>query len=552
MNADIQTKAVPQVPAPREPGSVLRIGVLILLTLLTAVGSWLTHRMIADHQQSRFDHEVRRIEYAVTQRMNAYVQVLRGSLGLFEASEVVSRAEWMRYVDTLQLDQRYPGFKALSYLAAVTPQDLDAFVQKVRAEPLPQGMSNPKVLSAFTPGLPHGAPVGTVPVPLHALVLYVAPLNPDNELAIGRDQMREPGRRAALELSIATHNVVLSPRLRMPQVGGSEVGFVAYLPVMRGDQPTGWLTAAFFADRFMEGLLRELPQALDIEIYDGDTLDANTLLYSTHGVDELGGPRPLTQDATAKFHRVSRISLPGRQWSLRFVASAGFVPFSDRLAPWLVALGGLLATLLFYVVERASARWRALAARLSIQTAQLREAEAAIRHRATHDPLTGLANRALFMDRLHTARERSVRRGGSFALAYIDIDNFKPVNDQLGHHVGDELLKAIADRLRSKLRKEDTVARLGGDEFALILEGQLEPPGLAERLCNEIIAALSEPYAIGQNVVRVGASVGLALYPQHGADSEALIVAADSAMYQAKRGGRQRCVVAEVETADRA
>lgn len=520
------------------------------MLLLTAAGSWLTHRLIVEHQQSRFDYEVRRIEYAVVQRMNAYVQVLRGALGLFEASDEVDRIEWLRYVGTLRLDQRYPGFKALSYLAAVKPEDLDAFVARVRAEPLPPGLSHPDVLRAFTPGVPHGVSAEAAPGPLHALVLHIAPLNPDNELALGRDQMREPGRRTALELSLATRDVVLTPRQRMPQVGGSQVGFVAYLPVMRGDQPAGWLTAAFFADRFMEGLLGELPRALDLEIYDSATPDAATLMYSTAGVDAQGGPRPLSPEVRAPFTRSSRIDMPGRTWSLRYVAAPGFVPVTDRLAPWLVAAGGLLATLLFYAVARAGEQWREQAARLAMQAEKLRVAEAAVRHQATHDPLTGLANRALFLDRLHTARERSLRRGSGFALAYIDIDDFKPVNDRYGHHVGDVLLKAIADRLRDKLRREDTVARLGGDEFALILEDRLDPPGLAERLCTELIDTLREPYALGPHTVRIGASLGLALFPQHGADCDALIVAADSAMYRAKRSGKQRCAVAETPTAD--
>lgn len=542
MTTGANHQAGPETPAPWELWTSLRLAVLLFLLLITAAATWQTRQLIAQYQQSRFENEVRRIEYAIEQRMNAYVQVLRGGLGLFQASTEVSRIEWLRYVETLNVNQRYPGFKALSYLAAVKPENMDSFIARVRAEPLPPGLTSPAVLRAFTPLTPVGAPLETAPLPLHAPVLYVAPLNPDNELAIGRDQMREPGRRAALERSIATRDAVLTPRLRMPQVGGSQVGFIAYLPVMRGDEPSGWLTAAFFADGFMDGLLGESPLALEFEIYDGAAGDAAARLYSTAGVDAEGGPKALRAAADAPFTHISQIDLPGRQWTVRYAAAPGLVPFTDRLAPWLVAVGGLLATLLFYAIARAGTQWRAQAALLARQAEGLRQAEAAIRHQATHDPLTGLANRVLFMDRIQTARERAHRRSGTFALAYIDIDGFKPVNDSYGHHVGDDLLKAIAERLRTQLRKGDTVARLGGDEFAVILEGALEPPGLAQSLCNEIVECLSAPYVLGPHRVRVGASLGLALYPQHGTDCDALIVAADSAMYQAKRGGKHRSV----------
>lgn len=524
----------------------MRMAVVLLLLLATALGTWQTRQLIAAHQQSRFDYEVRRIDYAVAQRMNAYVQVLRGGLGLFQASDEVTRQDWLRYVETLHLGQRYPGFKALSFLAAVKPQDLPAFIARARAEPLPLGLRNASVLRDFKLLPPIGAPPLTETLPLHAPVFYVAPLNADNELAIGRDQMQEPGRRRALALSVATGEVALTPRVRMPQVGGSQVGFIAYLAVLRDGEPRGWLTAAFFADGFMGGLLGETPPAIAFEIHDSATAATGTLLYSTAGVDAEGGPRPLPASTPATLRHLSQLDLPGRQWTVRYATEPGFVPFTDRLAPWLVAVGGLLATLLFYAVARAGAQWRAQAARLAQQAAELREADAAIRHQATHDPLTGLANRALFMDRIQTALDRAQRRNGTFALAYIDIDDFKPVNDTHGHHVGDALLQAVADRLRGKLRKDDTVARLGGDEFALILEGALEPPRLAQRLCDEIVATLCAPYVLGAHTVRVGASLGLALYPAHGGDCDALIVAADDAMYRAKRSGKNRSAVAPV------
>lgn len=187
---------------------------------------------------------------------------------------------------------------------------------------------------------------------------------------------------------------------------------------------------------------------------------------------------------------------------------------------------------------------------LTEEIAEREMIEAMVRHQAGHDSLTGLPNRMLFNDRLHVAIQRASRHDGSFALAFIDIDGFKAVNDTHGHPAGDALLQDIAARLSGNLRGNDTVARLGGDEFALILDS-IDDPQLALRLCEKICSALGEPYTLRVNgvtvEVRVGASIGVA--PFAGTDradaQEQLMQTADHAMYAAKRGGKNRCVLAD-------
>lgn len=175
--------------------------------------------------------------------------------------------------------------------------------------------------------------------------------------------------------------------------------------------------------------------------------------------------------------------------------------------------------------------------------------EAKVRHQASHDMLTGLPNRMLFHDRLLGAIQRAHRHHERFALACIDIDGFKGVNDTHGHPAGDALLQEIATRLSAHLRGNDTVARLGGDEFALILE-EIGDPQQAMHLCQKLCAALGEPYALRINdrsiEVRIGASIGIAPYlPDDRPDAdEQLIQTADRAMYQAKRTGKNRCMLA--------
>jgi diguanylate cyclase (GGDEF)-like protein/PAS domain S-box-containing protein len=160
-----------------------------------------------------------------------------------------------------------------------------------------------------------------------------------------------------------------------------------------------------------------------------------------------------------------------------------------------------------------------------------------IRHLAFHDPLTGLPNRALLLDRLQHAIQRAMREDSRLALLFIDLDRFKAINDTLGHDIGDELLREVATRIKSRLRGMDTVARMGGDEFVLLIE-DLDDPGHSAVLAGEIVADITQPLEIQGHDIRVGASIGIACFPEDGDDALSLMKHADTAMYAAKSDGR--------------
>jgi diguanylate cyclase (GGDEF)-like protein len=165
------------------------------------------------------------------------------------------------------------------------------------------------------------------------------------------------------------------------------------------------------------------------------------------------------------------------------------------------------------------------------------EAEEQIWHLACQDALTGLPNRSLFSDRLEFALSRAERENISLAVHCLDLNDFKGVNDTLGHAVGDELLRQVAGRLSATLRSSDTVARLGGDEFAII-QTPIRSIDDAKQLSERVIETLDAPYRIGDHNVFTSASVGIALCPDHGDSSEQLLRFADTALYQAKDVGR--------------
>ena len=160
-------------------------------------------------------------------------------------------------------------------------------------------------------------------------------------------------------------------------------------------------------------------------------------------------------------------------------------------------------------------------------------------HAADHDVLTGLPNRNLLRDRTKQAIARAHRKYESFALLFLDLDEFKAVNDTMGHASGDALLIDVAKRLTDCVREEDTVARLGGDEFVVLLDGPTHQRQV-EAIANKILRTLREPFHLGVNSATVTASIGSSLYPRDGVDVESLLGHADAAMYRAKQMGRNQ------------
>jgi diguanylate cyclase (GGDEF)-like protein/PAS domain S-box-containing protein len=173
----------------------------------------------------------------------------------------------------------------------------------------------------------------------------------------------------------------------------------------------------------------------------------------------------------------------------------------------------------------------------AIDITERKRAEARVAFMAHHDALTALPNRVLLRLRMEEMLARIGRNGGTLAALCIDLDNFKSVNDTLGHSLGDLLLQHVADRLRGALRAQDTVARLGGDEFAILLADVAQPEE-ASTLAERLLEVVSEPYRLDGHLVAIGASIGIALAPCDGADPDRLLKNADMALYRAKADGK--------------
>ncbi len=170
------------------------------------------------------------------------------------------------------------------------------------------------------------------------------------------------------------------------------------------------------------------------------------------------------------------------------------------------------------------------------ELAQYSKAQQAL---ALHDPLTGLPNRRLLEDRIETTLQHANRNHHKAAIMYLDLDGFKAINDTYGHSYGDEVLKIVSQRLLASSRKEDTVARLGGDEFMVVL-GEVSGLADAQGPAAKLVEAVSEPFFINDLTLRLSTSIGISIYPDDAETVEALISIADYALYEAKRGGKNR------------
>jgi diguanylate cyclase (GGDEF)-like protein len=378
--------------------------------------------------------------------------------------------------------------------------------------------------------------------------------------AVGLDAGRSPEAAAAMRTSrdsnqvTASRGYVLLKDRSLPE-DQQQMAFVLAAPVFQdgnGADPEsfrGWLVMAMrggdFVDESLWAMSRDMVTVRLVDLTDGPP----EVIASP--------PVPLPAQA-GPLVRHRTIAVGNRRWQVEvqptqnFMAAAGKGPTALAFS-----LGGLITLLLTALVgilagtrrravtkvQQATAALRADIERRKATEARLREREDELRHLALHDPLTGLANRALFFERLAHAIVTHNRSGDTLAVLFVDLDGFKQINDNLGHHAGDGVLVEAAARLGRCVRSADTVARIGGDEFAILAE-RVSSPADAETVADHVVRALQAPFAVGGRPVAVTASVGVALRAPGTRSADEVLHRADAAMYAAKTAGKCRYLVA--------
>ncbi len=449
---------------------------------------------------------------------------------LIAADPELTNAELAAWYGSVDARTRYPGTLGFGFLQLVPASQLQRYVSLVRADPIP-GVPLPRgELKLNPPGSR----------PSYCLIrLGVAGIV--NRLipgGYGLDVCAIPGAgiagsQGSGEFSIFTSTLVTGEKIlavTAPVYRGGVRGSVAG----RQARMLGWVTGVFDIDKILgEAVGGDRGLAVAIAREETETPPA--------GEERTSGLSPVSK--IASIGTLSGTSLQ-RQFTLdadgRWLVTVSKRPDWGSLSPTLqgmaVVVGGALTSVLFFLLVQVLARGRARALRLVDEKTQQ------LHHQALHDVLTGLPNRALIMDRAEQMGTRSRRERTLEAALFVDVDNFKGVNDTFGHHVGDQLLRAIAARIRGVLRDSDTVGRLGGDEFVILAEGAslAGGPGL---IAERVIDVLGSPFELeGVSGTPLGASASIGISAGEGRTAEELLREADIALYEAKAAGKNRYV----------
>ncbi|NVO05205.1 MAG: diguanylate cyclase [Rhodoferax sp.] len=475
--------------------------------------------------RSQFDFALRETVSRIDQRVQGYEQMLRGVQSLFATTPWGNRAAMRSYVDTLQLDANFSGVQTLGVVEWVPAVHKEGHLVAMRQAGIAGYAIEPEgVREAYAPIVQREPYVGR------------------NRAPLGSDIWTDPVRREALErardsgLAAITGKVVL----KVDEQKAAPPGFILYLPVYAQGRPRdsvqqrrealiGWVYAAFHMSDFMASLYGSQSPGLSVAMFDGtDTVDA-ALLYRSDAADATDAAAPMA--APAGVSATEYMVEAGHNWTLSLRTQDAFQQRYGRSKATEIAVAGMLLSLMLAMLAWQMLHGRARA--LQLAAAMTEE----LRTMAQHDPLTGLPNRALFYDRLGQELARAKRLDGRFAMVFIDLDHFKPINDTYGHGVGDQVLRQVAQQLQHSVRASDTVGRIGGDEFVVLL-AQLSTTDSILALAEKLRLALKQTFVVEGHALVVSCSVGVAVYPQDGEDAVALTKAADDAMYEAKEAGR--------------
>jgi diguanylate cyclase (GGDEF)-like protein/PAS domain S-box-containing protein len=646
----------------------LSMGVVAIGILITYFAFRSAQSESDQNVRTYFDFRVRDSVNRIEQRVATYEQVLQGSAALFGASNRVERNVFKHYVASLHLAENYPGIQGVGFSLIVPSAQKGRHIAQVRREGFaeysisPEGERDP-----------------------YTSIIYLEPFSDRNLRAFGYDMYSERVRHVAMQNALESGSPSLSGKVRLVQESGKhdQAGFLMYLPVYRNDRPhttieerreniIGWVYSPFRMNDFMAGAQGERASDLDIELFDGENVSAESLMYNSDDSTMQHQTSPSELIAT------QRLQIIDHPWTIVIRPSPLMGSRVETSKPQLVAVVGMiLSTLLGWLTwllltgrarairaaevmsqelihERSSLtriiegtragtwewnvqsggcvfneQWANIIGYdlkelepISIETwmkfahpedlkvsgellekhfagqADYYECESRMRHKdgrwvwvldrgkvatwttdgkplmmfGTHqditerkliedqvqqlaffDVLTELPNRRLLDDRLSQALSASKRNEHYGALLYLDLDNFKPLNDTHGHPLGDLLLIEVAARLRACVREMDTVSRVGGDEFVVILN-ELDADknasvSVASSIAGKILISLSAPYRLvrhhdGQPDTliehRCTASIGVVLFYNHESGQDELLSWADKAMYQAKKAGRNQ------------
>ena len=497
--------------------------IALIVSLALTAAAWVgLERNRYEDARVQFERRTETAAAAVRARMLAYEQILRSGAARIASSPGVSRDEWRAFIANLQLEERFPGIQSVGFAEHVRAANRAEHVKRLRAE----GFAEYDVR-------PAGERDEMTPI------VYNEPFVGRNTRVLGFDMYSEPVRRAAMDLARASGEAAITSRVVLageafrgtqPQ----QPGFVMYVPVFhpvardlprrdRANAVSGYVFSPFRMHDLLQGILDEgVLQVLDMRIYDQPGKGVQAEL-----IDTRASWRPAPSAGPAEFERIVNFPMPGRTWTIQFISRPEFDAALRAGRPWVVLAGGLIASvvvfLLIVALVGAWNRARALSMR---------------------DPLTGLWNRRYLEETMGRELPRARRLNTGIGAILFDLDHFKQLNDTFGHDAGDFVLARVGELLRNATRGSDIACRRGGEEFGLILPGaSLEATRNKAEAIRATFAAMDLEFE-GVPLGQITLSAGAAALPPGKQDWGLVMRMADKALYTAKQAGRNRVIAA--------
>jgi diguanylate cyclase (GGDEF)-like protein len=485
---------------------------LIVGCTLSVVASTYVASTSGAQRRSRFMSDAEKMSSEIQLRLSSSVDVVRATAAILTANTEINAVEFRDFVKALRLPSQYPGMKGIGFARVVLGPTLASYLKLTTLD------GNPLRLR----------PAGVRP--LYIPVEVLEPAIGSNGNVVGLDLATDTTAFAAIERARDTGQLVVSDNVALTSESASDSAAtrLLLLPIYHREAPiqtvlqrrralVGFVLSTIALDELMDAVHTANP-SVHFALYEGRDPAPTALRYSSG-----------TGATAGVFQAVESVMVGGQPWLVVFKQTNSEFDAMAQSARSTLG-GGLVLSLLLFGFTRLQARAWAINARHQSDLQQM----------ALHDGLTGLANRALLEDHLPQAIAAAERRQRRLAVLFLDLDGFKDINDSLGHAAGDELLRSVASRLQSCVRKSDTVSRHGGDEFVVLLTDIDRVDHAADR-AQEIINAIGVPHRLGAHTVETSVSVGVSIYPDDGRQPTALLQAADAAMYQAKERGRNLC-----------
>ncbi len=501
------------------------IGLLLSLAGASAVGQW-------EERVTKVEFEgVAETQAIIMQNgMNEYVSRLAALRTLFEsANEEITRSEFETFSG--RLFEQHPGILRVGWIPRINRKERAEY----EAAAVGDGISGYRIKSLLADG-----GIATAPQSDEYFPIFFS-TEPKTSVAYGLDYSTDPARRATLERARDNDLVAtLRAPLYEPKNGIRPLGVLVCVPVYvkgtsratiadRRRNLAGFVVGVFNLRLLLESIrtTTAATPAVSINVYPSD-MGRSAEPENKFVPDFSSGPGASQSAFADRAQWSGTLKIGDASWHVRVTPTDdGRLTTRHERALTVLAAGIVITTFLAVYLGLASrnSRQLALANRRVLELAQT-------------DILTGLPNRAFFLEQLEDADSYERRGSGAFSILMLDLDRFKNVNDSLGHAAGDALLRQVALRLKSAIRSTDVLARLGGDEFAIIqAECDDQRTGSID-LATRISKLIAEPFLLQGNQVEVGTSIGISMAPEHGSDQEQLLKKADLALYRSKSAGR--------------